>query len=373
MDLTPTTLSYDEEFKGRLDTEEQLVQVTRLCLDLVNKANLEPAEDADEEVKKIYEELKESRKLVEKKNNNLAEAVAKKNEKYEASKELRLTRLDEIYIPPCAEQNSQHFKITDVIHAVGKIGNERPIPMRLFLESLFQLGANLDFSENNYRTSLSACFEGELKSQFMSLKGEPFEEMIRWFDNVYHTPDDFSKYDESLANFERYADEPLRIFMKRYALLAKQADRLLPTEHKWYTTLIHRHNILHLATQEPARAVFGKWKNRTFNGGFTDQIDRCIEQAQEFEEVYNCVPRKSLIVSKQQAANAYKSYAQLNEVDFEEDEWEDVEAHPAQFHRERRERSRNAAMPYNTSVLKKTDWATDSNLKPIPLPAPTQP
>ena len=108
MDLTPTTLSYDEEFKGRLDTEEQLVQVTRLCLDLVNKANLEPAEDADEEVKKIYEELKESRKLVEKKNNNLAEVVAKKNEKYEASKELRLTRLDEIYIPPCAEQNSRN-------------------------------------------------------------------------------------------------------------------------------------------------------------------------------------------------------------------------------------------------------------------------
>ena len=301
MDLK-TTLPYDEEYEASLTLEQNILDIGRLAIDLYKTTP--PKFDSEEKqlqcqdnVKKLVKYCKDTTASLEQKWNTFNE-----------SKSLKTHRLDELYIPKEIKEHCQQFKIQDAITILGRIGDEKAHTMRAFLDAMFQYGENLNLSWEDYKAILSACFEGTLKQQFLIQKKDSLKDIVTWFDTVYHRPDEFHTLDKQLKKFCRYANEPVHIFLKRYDLLARRADSLLPSDQKFFTTNLHKQNLIELALQEPARTDYKKWKNRYFDGGFSISIEECTRQAGILEKYHNCIPTVKVPLYKDSST----AYANLN-------------------------------------------------------------
>ena len=203
-----------------------------------------------------------------------AKPLQDKMTELERAQRIRTVRKNDLILPDkFAAVNSRNFCLKDVVLLLGKIGPDNAHDMRHFLDSLISYGSTMNFSENDYKNSLSACFEGTLKEQYLDMRTESFEFISTWMDTVYNVPLDFRTAEKKIRKFFRRKDETITVFFKRYSLLAKKVDNLLPENEQFYTTIMHKLNLMEQVLLEPAKSEYVKWKDRFRDSALPNNFD----------------------------------------------------------------------------------------------------
>ena len=135
-------------------------------------------------------------------------------------------KYDYLVIPIDTGRHSIDFNIQEIKEVLGTIDETKAGNIKSFLYDLFQLGGNLNYSHEDYKTAIALCFRGKLREQYLAMSQEKLEDIVRWFESVYHKPNSVSVLTKKLHSLNRWAREPISNFMERYNLIAKFLDKM---------------------------------------------------------------------------------------------------------------------------------------------------
>ena len=347
MELDPVAPTH--RINGRkVEDERFLLSIANLSLTLAQNANLPERADWTEEEQEVYNDTF----------NYLTETLDEKQERYEdqrarfqESEVLRRVRKDALVMPDDLEGNNR-IPMKDLIESVGKVDENNTNDIKAFFRRLFQYGQNHDFSYNNYKIALSTCLQGKLYEEFIAMEEDEFPAIANWFYNVYNRPQELTDLEQKLRNFERKASEPIDVFMDRYIIPCKQADALMPEEHKHYSRDSNKLKVLRAAMLEPARKEFLMWLRNQFDGGLSYTYEDSLNKCWYLERYHQCLPKQPYIVS-------VDGQSLLEPVNSNVEEG-DEEAHPAM----RTGRTNRSTDPY--PVRNNNNKAADNNF-PLPV------
>ena len=307
MDITPI-VPLEKELQKQLSNERSMLDIAQLSIQICNALKIEFTEASKDERAKAIQEIEKYLEYVQKHYDENAKDVQDKMTELTRAQQIRDVRKNDLVLPKTyALVHSKNFCIKDVVMLLGKIGPENAHEMRHFLDTLISYGISMSFSENDFKNSLNACFEGTLKEQYLDMREESFKYISTWMDTVYNVPLDFRTAEKKIRKFFRRKDETITVFFKRYSLLAKKVDNFLPENEKFFTTTMHKLNLMEQVLLDPAKSEYIKWKDRFRDSALPNNFEEHLAVAYNCEKYHNCVPTKNINISH----NGTSSYAKL--------------------------------------------------------------
>ena len=312
MDITPVA-PIETELTEKLEAEQIVIDLANLslqiCTSLALDKNAEATEDDKSSAKTKLDSLIET---VYKQYTTRAPKLLKSRTDFDNAKSVRAIRKKELELPKVKIEHSPDFNIREVVLFLGKIHPENAHEMRTFLESLIQYGENLEFSDDDFKNALNACFTGTLKQQFLLQKSDTFANIAKWFDTVYAEKRDFRTAEKDVKEFKRKKGESIEVFFKRYQLTAKVVDDFLPENEKFYTTTMHKLNLMEQVLLDPAKTEYIKWKDRYRDSALPNSFEDHLSVAYNSERYHGCLPTKDIPVSHSSRSNYAKLLSHEN-------------------------------------------------------------
>lgn len=305
--MADPTESLADQYKSFVEATEQLDKLTTCCTSLANLVI--KSDDATTAEKEFYgalvpeiEEAQAKRQLVlEQSKKILAESEA-----------VRKSREDKLDIPDEQAVSLQDLNVKDLKSFVGTLDHSNASNIKAFFCRLFQYGKTVKYSHSNYQAALAACFQGTLLDQYFALEktNMKFKEMAEWFYQIYYRPQNLRTFEEEMRNFQRLANEPLDVFLKRFQIVAEQADALLPSNQAYYTTDRHKLKIIEKVIQPPAKLEYLKWRGQQDDGGISYSFEKSVREATDLERYANCIPNANIAIDTLDVVTV--NYMQLN-------------------------------------------------------------
>ena len=292
MDLDPT-LPFENSYSDFVDQSKQFDDVTKLALTIARNLAIQ---FEDEGARKSYQTLVQDIETYDKKYSDL---LTKHITTITESKDLKQKRQDELKLPEYADVSADCLYLKDIKDSVGMLNKSNVQHIKFFFHRLFLIGKQYKFSEDNYKTAFAACLEGPLLEEFIAMEQKPFSEIAQWYYRIYNRSVTFTHYDKELKNFRRYAKEPIDITMARYSVPASRADSMLPNLQKFFTTDMHKLDVLQRFLCEPAYSDFFKWRNRKLDGGFYTSYEDSLNKAVDIEKYHECYPTSEMSIRQE--------------------------------------------------------------------------
>ena len=290
MDIPDPTTPINVAYERYVNEEKHTIALSNICSSLA--AIVLRSDHADEAQEATF------RNELHKLNTSLAEKVSsiqEKQERLDKSKELSERRKDKIVLP-LDKSGATHFNLRDLKGFVGDLDKDPHTNFKPFYLRLKQYGENQDFSWENYKSALSACFDNELLEQYLQMENSSLDTILTWFWRVYHRPADIKIHETKLRTLERFSQEPIDVFMERYNLYAMQADKLLPPSEQLYTNTTHSVKIMEKALTGTAKKEFIKWRTRQMDGGLFFTYKDSVQKAVDIERDNSSLPKQSFFI-----------------------------------------------------------------------------
>ena len=289
--MADPTASLAEQYKAYVKLEQQLDRITKITTGLAQL--VVDSEDSTEREKEYYADLLPAT-LAEQ--TDRQEALTKCELVLAESEIVRNSREDKLEIPDDRETTNPDLNVKDLKSFVGILDQSSSSNIKAFFCRLFQYGKTCNYSHENYKAALAACFQGTLLDQYFALckTDMTFTALAEWFYQVYYRPNNLRTFENEMKHFQRLAGEPLDVFMKRFEVIAQQADALLPSNQAYYTTDRHKLKIIEKIIQNPAKLEYLKWRGTQDDGGLAYSFEKSVKQATDYEAFANCLPTSAI-------------------------------------------------------------------------------